>query len=139
MTVTPAPKSKRPVVLLVDDFEDSRDMYGDYLGFHGFRVEEARNGKEAIEKATELLPDAILMDLSMPIMDGWEATRRLKADHRTKHIPIMALTGHALSGFSESARKAGCDAVVTKPCLPAELMEEIRRLLEANRRKGKRD
>lgn len=128
------------MVLLVDDFEDSRAMYGDYLGFHGFRIEEARNGKEAIEKATELLPDAILMDLSMPIVDGWEATRRLKADSRTRHIPIMALTGHALSGYAESARKAGCDAVVTKPCLPADLMEEVRRLLDTNnRRKAKRD
>ncbi len=127
------------MLLLVDDFEDSREMYGDYLGFHGFLVEEAKNGKEAIQKATELLPDAILMDLSMPIMDGWEATRLLKADSRTKHIPIMALTGHALSGYSESARKAGCDAVVTKPCLPADLMEEVHRLLDANRRKAKRD
>lgn len=134
-----ATKAKNPTVLLVDDFEDSREMYSDYLGFHGYRVEEAKNGKEAIEKAQALLPDAILMDLSMPIMDGWEATRQLKADSRTRHIPIMALTGHALSGYSESAKKAGCDAVVTKPCLPADLMEEIKRMLDATRKKAKRD
>ena len=71
------------------------------------------------------------MDLSLPIMDGWEATRRLKADHRTAGIPVVALTGHALAGVSERAREAGCDAFVTKPCLPEDLVREIKRVLEA--------
>jgi CheY-like chemotaxis protein len=71
------------------------------------------------------------MDLSMPGMDGWEATRLLKGDERTKHIPVIALTGHALNGFLESAKLAGCDAFVTKPCLPDTLVEEVRRVLRA--------
>ena len=98
----------------------------------GFRVVEASNGAEAVEKALELTPDLILMDLSLPGMDGWEATRRLKADRRTKHIPVVALTGHALSGFWDMAKKAGCDAFVTKPCLPDRLVGEVRRLLASS-------
>src|SRR5204862_5620766 len=83
-----------------------------------------------VEKTTELLPDIVLMDLALPRMDGWEATRRLKADPRTRHIPVVALTGHALAGHAEGARDAGCDAFVTKPCLPDALVAEIRRLLD---------
>jgi two-component system, cell cycle response regulator DivK len=82
------------------------------------------------------------MDLSLPVMDGWEATRRLKADQRTAHIPIVALTGHALAGISEGAKRAGCDAFVTKPCLPEDLVKEIRRVLgqsvQPPRKKGRR-
>jgi CheY-like chemotaxis protein len=93
-------------------------------------VVEATNGAEAISKATEMIPDVILMDLSLPVMDGWEATRRLKSDERTKAIPVVALTGHALAGHSEGAKQAGCDAFVTKPCLPDALVVEVRRMLE---------
>ena len=130
-----------PLVLVVDDFLDAREMYAEYFVFCGFRVAEATNGEEAVRKALELTPQVILMDLSMPGMDGWEATRRLKADQRTKDIPVIALTGHALTGFSESAKLAGCDAFVTKPCLPDALVEEVRRVLGApktgrDRRKG---
>jgi len=120
-----------PLVLLVDDFQDNREMYAMYLEHVGFRVAEAANGFEALEQATRLLPDLIVMDLSLPGLDGWEATRRLKADERTRHIPVLALTSHALEGFSEGARAAGCDGFVTKPCLPEELVAEIRRLLAA--------
>jgi CheY-like chemotaxis protein len=70
------------------------------------------------------------MDLSLPVMDGWEATRRLKADRRTAGIPVVALTGHALAGISEGARRAGCDAFITKPCLPEDLVKEIRKVLD---------
>ena len=131
----------RPLVLVVDDFIDAREMYAEYFVFSGFRVVEASNGAEAVQKALELTPQVILMDLSMPGMDGWEATRRLKADQRTKDIPVIALTGHALTGFSESAKLAGCDAFVTKPCLPDTLVEEVRRVLgtpktKRDRRKG---
>jgi CheY-like chemotaxis protein len=73
------------------------------------------------------------MDLSLPVMDGWEATRRLKSDERTKGIPVVALTGHALAGHSEVARKAGCDAFVTKPCLPDALVVEVKKMLERSR------
>ena len=129
MTTTP-----KPLVLVVDDYQDAREMYAEYLSFSGFRVEEASTGAEAIEKAFALQPDVILMDLSLPGMDGWTATRRLKNDDRTKGIPVVALTGQALAGASEGARQAGCDAFVTKPCLPDELVVEVRRML--HRRDG---
>ena len=92
---------------------------------------EAANGIEALQRAIDTEPDIILMDLSLPVMDGWEATRRLKADKRTASIPVVALTGHALAGISEGAKRAGCDAFVTKPCLPEDLVKEIRRILES--------
>jgi two-component system, cell cycle response regulator DivK len=121
----------QPLILVVDDYQDAREMYAEYLQFSGFRVAEARNGNEAVMQAFELKPDLILMDLSLPGMDGWEATRVLKADERTRRIPIVALTGHALAGASEGARKAGCDSFVTKPCLPDDLVVEVRRMLAA--------
>jgi two-component system, cell cycle response regulator DivK len=122
---------KEALVLVVEDYQDAREMYAAYLQFSGYRVAEATNGIEAIEKTLELLPDIILMDLALPKMDGWEATKRLKSDDRTKHIPIVALTGHALAGHAEGARQAGCDSFVTKPCLPDALVAEIRRMLAA--------
>jgi two-component system cell cycle response regulator DivK len=118
-----------PLILVVDDYQDAREMYAEYLQFSGFRVAEARNGNEAVEQAFALKPDLILMDLSLPGMDGWEATRQLKSDERTRHIPVVALTGHALAGASEGAKKAGCDSFVTKPCLPDDLVVEVRRML----------
>lgn len=118
-----------PLVLVVEDYQDAREMYAAYLQFSGYRVAEATNGLEAIEQATELLPDIILMDLALPKMDGWEATRRLKLNDKTRHIPIVALTGHALAGHAEGARQAGCDSFVTKPCLPDALVAEIKRML----------
>ncbi len=118
-----------PLILVVDDYEDAREMYAEYLRFCGFRVAEARNGNEALDQAFTLMPDLILMDLSLPGMDGWEATRQLKADERTRQIPVVALTGHALAGASEGAKKAGCDSFVTKPCLPDDLVVEVRRML----------
>jgi two-component system, cell cycle response regulator DivK len=124
------PKSE-PLVLVVEDYQDAREMYAAYLAFSGYRVAEATNGIEAIEKTVELMPDIILMDLALPRMDGWEATRRLKMDERTRHIPIVALTGHALAGHAEGARQAGCDAFVTKPCLPDALVAEIQKMLAA--------
>ncbi len=125
----PAEAGSGALVLVVDDYQDAREMCCEYLSYCGFRVAEARNGQEAIDKATELLPDLILMDLSLPGMDGWEATRRLKADDKTKKIPVVALTGHALAGHSEGAKAAGCDAFITKPCMPDALVAEVRRML----------
>ena len=124
-------RSKPPVVLIIDDVEDNREMYAMYLQHAGMRVAEAGNGHEALDQAFRLLPDLIVMDLSLPGIDGWEATRRLKADERTKKIPVVALTSHALEGYSEGARAAGCDAFVTKPCLPEQLLSEIRKVLAA--------
>ena len=124
-------RNERPRVLVVDDYPDAREMYAEYLQYSGFDVIEAANGIEAIERAADSGPDIILMDLSLPVMDGWEATRRLKADKRTADIPIVALTGHALAGILDGAKKVGCDAFVTKPCLPEDLVKEIRNVLSA--------
>jgi signal transduction histidine kinase/CheY-like chemotaxis protein len=121
---------RSPLVLIVDDFADNREMYTQFLTFSGLRVEEAQNGHEALDKAFALAPDLIVMDLSLPGMDGWEATRRLKADSRTRAIPVIALTGHALAGHSKGAMDAGCDAFITKPCLPERLLEEITSMLK---------
>ena len=128
----------KPLVLVVEDYQDAREMYSAYLQFSGYRVAEATNGVEAIEQAQQLMPDIILMDLALPKMDGWEATRRLKSDARTRNIPIVALTGHALAGHAEGARQAGCDAFVTKPCLPDALVAEIQRMLAGTGNGGSR-
>ena len=131
---SPAAGAPSPVsVLVVDDFADNRQMYAEYLAFVGYRVAEAENGQEALDKAFDMRPDVIVMDLSLPGMDGWEATRRLKSDARTRHIPVIALTGHALAGHSKGALEAGCDAFVTKPCLPEDLVTHIRRALDGKR------
>jgi CheY-like chemotaxis protein len=118
---------------VVDDFADNREMYSEYLSFSGFRVIEAKNGVEALDAAQAKLPDIIIMDLSLPVMDGWEATRRLKADERTRKIPVVALTGHALAGHSKGAHDAGCDSFLAKPCLPDQLVAEIKRMLESGK------
>ena len=120
-----------PLILVVDDYEDNRDMYSQYLQFAGLRVAEAANGKEALSKTAELMPDLIVMDLSLPGVDGWQATRMIKEDPKTRDILVLALTGHALEGASQGAKDAGCDAFLTKPCLPEDLHQEIQRMLGA--------
>jgi CheY-like chemotaxis protein len=128
----PVPQSSgQPLVLIVDDYDDNREMYSSYLEFAGMRVAEAVNGKEALAKTAELMPDLIVMDLSLPGVDGWQATRIIKDDPRTSHILVLALTGHALEGASQGARAAGCDGFLTKPCLPEDLFREIERMLAA--------
>ena len=126
-----------PLILVVDDFEDNRQMYAEFLRYRGYQVEEASNGHEALDKAFAAPPDLIVMDLSLPGLDGWEATRRLKSDSRTKQVPVIALTGHALAGHSKGALDAGCDAFVTKPCLPEDLEKEIRSMLDSGKPKSK--
>jgi len=118
-----------PLVLIVDDYADNREMYAEYLVFAGLRVAEAQNGHEALEMALSMRPHVVVMDLALPGVDGWEATRRLKSDPLTRGIPVIALTGHALAGHSRTALDAGCDAFITKPCLPERLLEEINRML----------
>jgi two-component system cell cycle response regulator DivK len=122
-------EDQAPLVLVVDDMDDGREICAEYLAFRQYRVATAADGFEAIAKATELLPDIILMDLSLPGIDGWEATRRLKSDERTRPIPVVALTAHALRSAHDQAVEAGCDAVITKPVLPKELEAQIRRIL----------
>jgi CheY-like chemotaxis protein len=104
-------------------------MYAEFLSCSGYRVEQASNGVEAVELSQRLKPDVVVMDLSLPVMDGWEAIRRLKSDERTKRIPIIALTGHALASHSKGALEAGCDAFLSKPCLPDKLLEKVEILL----------
>jgi CheY-like chemotaxis protein len=118
------------LVLVVDDFDDNRSMYAEYLAASGYRVEEASDGAGAIEKAFACRPDIIVMDLSLPVLDGWEATRRIRADERTRATPIIALTGHTFGERgSRDLRETGCDAVLTKPCLPDRLVATIEQLL----------
>jgi two-component system cell cycle response regulator DivK len=121
-----SPKSDvMPLILLVEDFDDAREMYREFLEFSGFRVITARDGREALEQARELDPDLVLMDLSLPGIDGWEATRILKNDAATSHLTIVALSAHALAAEGERARKAGCDGFIAKPCLPGDLLTQI--------------
>ncbi len=126
---SPPPRAGARTLLIVDDFDDNRQMYAEFLTYSGFRVLEASNGAEAVAKASEHLPDLVVMDLSLPVLDGWEATRLLKGDPRTRHIPIIALTGHALEGHSQGARDAGCDAFLAKPCLPDKLLDTVQSIL----------
>jgi two-component system cell cycle response regulator DivK len=124
---------ERPLVLIVEDQSDLRQLYAQELTISGFDVIEAGNGLEAITHTSAHFPDVVLMDLSLPIVDGWEATRRLKNDSRTAHIPVVALTAHDGSGELQRATRAGCDWFVPKPCPPHDLIEEIRRVLASSR------
>ena len=118
-----------PLILVVDDYQDAREMYSEYLKASGFRVAEARTGLEAVSKAHELQPDCILMDLSLPGIDGWEATRQLKADRSTTHIPIVAITGHTSELASRDAHAAGCSSFVLKPALPDAVVAEVKKAM----------
>ena len=120
-----------PVVLVVDDFIDNREMYGEYLEHLGFRILEAADGRTAVDIARREKPAVIVMDLSLPVVDGWEATRILKADPNTAGIIIVVLTGHAEPASRKRAVDAGCDEFMAKPCLPGELAEKIKKLLDA--------
>jgi len=119
----------KPLILLVEDQSDLRQMYAQQLELSGFDVIQAGNGVDAIAHTAEHAPDVVLMDLSLPILDGWEATRRLKNDERTAHIPVVALTAHDGAGELQRATRAGCDWFVPKPCPPDALVTEIRRVL----------
>ena len=126
-------RRERPLVLLVEDQTDLRRLYAEQLAISGFDVIEAEDGLEAIAHTTSRAPDVVLMDLSLPRVDGWEATRRLKNDDRTAHIPVVALTAHDGAGELERATRAGCDWFVPKPCPPAALSVEVRRVLSGLR------
>ena len=126
-------KRAQALVLIVDDVPDNRAIYADFLRFSGYEVVEATDGYEAVELAKKRQPDVVLMDLSLPGMDGWEATRQIKNSSTTHHIKIIAVTGHALEGTAKGAREAGCDAFLSKPCLPETLEAEIRRMLESTK------
>jgi len=118
-------------VLLVEDNEMNRDMLSRRLTRRGFEVIFAVNGQEGVDLAASERPDIILMDMSLPVLDGWEATRRVKADDTTSRVPIIGLTAHAMSGDREKAIAAGCDDYDTKPVEIERLIGKIERLLGA--------
>jgi CheY-like chemotaxis protein len=120
------------VILLADDSEDSRELYAGFLRQLGYGVIEVENGDDAVATAQASLPDLIVMDLSMPIVDGWEAIRRLRLDDKTRAIPLVALTGCDVTGH-DSAVAAGCDAYLVKPCLPEDLGGVVSSMLARRR------
>ncbi|QJD82151.1 response regulator [Cohnella herbarum] len=117
--------SELQTILLVEDNELNRDMLSRRLIRKGYRVLLAEDGKQGVELAEELSPDLILMDMSLPVLDGWEATRILKDSPKSKGIPIIALTAHAMAGDREKAFQAGCDDFDTKPIELARLIEKM--------------
>ncbi len=117
-------------ILLVEDNEMNRDMLSRRLERKGHTVVCALDGQEGVRLALADPPALILMDMSLPVIDGWEATRRVKADERTKHIPIIALTAHAMEGDERRAREAGCDDYDTKPVDLARLLGKMEALLK---------
>lgn len=116
-------------VLIVEDNEDNRIVYSTILRHHGYRVSEALDGEEGITKARRELPDVILMDISIPLIDGWEVTQTLKREEATSGIPVIALTAHAMPGDRERALKVGCDGYLAKPCEPRAVLAEVNRLI----------
>lgn len=116
-------------ILVVEDQEDNRQIIRDMLGVLDYELSEAENGEEALLIVAKQRPDLILMDIQLPIMDGYEATRRIKADPALKSIPIIAVTSYALSGDEQKARDAGCDDFVPKPYSPRQLLAKIRQYL----------
>ncbi len=119
--------SKR--ILVVEDQADNRQIIRDMLSATDYQITEAENGEEALAAAIKQRPDLILMDIQMPILDGYEATRRFKADPGLRSIPIIAITSYALSGDEQKARAAGCDDYVPKPYSPRQLLAKIRQYL----------
>jgi CheY-like chemotaxis protein len=135
MPTIPPPASGRTTgkrrvfrALVVDDHDDSRTLYAEYLRGRGWQVEEAADGAAAMAVAAVFEPDVIVMDVAMPEMDGVTATRYLKRDRRTASVPIIVLTAHPW--FEAAAARAGCSAFVTKPRSPKELLDVVRRVLE---------
>ena len=118
-----------PKVLLVEDNEMNRDMLSRRLIRRGFEVLLAVDGEQGVATAQKELPDIILMDMSLPVLDGWEATRRIKSGDATRAIPVIALTAHAMAGDRDKAMEAGCDDYDTKPIELARLLEKIGRLI----------
>jgi two-component system cell cycle response regulator DivK len=116
-------------ILVVEDQEDNRQILRDLLDSAGFEMIEAADGEQALVKVTEHRPDLILMDIQLPLLDGYEATRRIKANPELNAIPIIVVTSYALSGDEGKARAAGCDAYVTKPYSPRQLLAKIREYL----------
>ena len=121
---------KAPRVLVVEDEKDNMDLFVQILHFHGCEVLKAVDGREAINVTQEQVPDLILMDLSLPALDGWEATRALKGIPELAHIPVVALTAHAMVGDRKRALEAGCDGYISKPIEVTSFYDEVCAFLE---------
>jgi two-component system cell cycle response regulator DivK len=117
-------------ILVVEDQPDNRQIVRDMLADTGYEITEAENGQEALAAISKQRPDLILMDIQLPVMDGYAATRRIKADSALKSIPVIAVTSYALSGEEKKAREAGCDDYVPKPYSPRQLLAKIRQYLK---------
>ncbi len=116
---------RRPLILVVDDNEDNREIAAQGLEYYGFRVETAVDGEEALRKAAALLPEVVVMDLAMPVVDGWTATATLKSNPYLNHICVIVVTAHAMPGETERAFAAGCDRLMVKPVGPEALAEAV--------------
>ena len=124
-----------PGVLLVEDDRDGRRLYAEWLTHAGFNVEQAHNGLQALERAFEAVPDIVVTDLNIPGIDGYELTKRLKQDPRTRGVPVLAVTGYAAFAADPGrAQRAGCDAVLEKPCSPEDLETAVRNLITNTRK-----
>lgn len=121
--------SDQKTVLLVEDNEDNRIVYATMLEHYGYTVIETANGEEAVRIATEEHPDLILMDISIPGIDGWTATERIRDNPDTQDIPVVAVTAHALPEHRARAESLRCEGYLTKPCEPRRLLEEVQRLI----------
>jgi two-component system, cell cycle response regulator DivK len=115
-------------VLIVDDLPEQRDIYATLLRLRGFDVLEAEDGAAAVEIALGTPPDAIVMDVMLPVLDGWEATRRIREDPRTAEVPVIVLTARGMEADREKSADAGASAFILKPCNPNDILREVRRL-----------
>jgi CheY-like chemotaxis protein len=132
LTMQPNPAGIAPPIVVVDDDRDAREMLSEYLAFCGFAVHQAQDGREAIDVAERVRPAVMLLDLMMPRMDGWEATRRLKTGAGTREITIVAVSACTHPGDQERARRVGCDEFVCKPVDLESLAQLVNRLLARN-------
>jgi CheY-like chemotaxis protein len=121
--------NNKKTVLLVEDNEDNRVVYATILQYYGYSVIEAVDGEEGVRLARDRQPDIILMDISIPLLDGWQATMRLKSDPATSSIPVIALTAHAMPEDREKSRRVGFDGYLAKPCEPRRVLEEVERFV----------
>jgi two-component system, cell cycle response regulator DivK len=123
-------------VLLVDDDRNTRDVWSQFLVHSGLQVRQAADGEAAMEVLRADPPDLVLMDLSLPVIDGWTLTTLIKGDPRTNRIPVIVISAHVFAEHRERALEAGCDAFLAKPCLPADLLREVRRFLHLDSATG---